>query len=259
MHQLMAATLDHVLAGNPADSRRGPQPWFSTASALADDRAADAQGLDRAEGGRRPAGRRHVPGPPGADRRYGQARASQDPGNLDEKLPARGVVRRGGSLRPELAALAPQGTRRMGANPHANGGALLARSAAARFLRLCRGGAAVPGRSTPRPPACRGSSSATCCKLNAERRNFRIFSPDETHLEPLERRLRSDQPAIRRHDILPGDDHLAPKAASWRCSASTSARAGSKAICSPAGTASSPATRPSSTSSIRCSINTPSG
>jgi len=28
----------------------------------------------------------------------------------------------GGKLRPELADLAPQGDRRMGANPHANGG-----------------------------------------------------------------------------------------------------------------------------------------
>ena len=30
-----------------------------------------------------------------------------------------------GKLLPELAALAPQGSRRMGANPHANGGLLL--------------------------------------------------------------------------------------------------------------------------------------
>ena len=30
-----------------------------------------------------------------------------------------------GALMPELAALAPKGKRRMGANPHANGGVLL--------------------------------------------------------------------------------------------------------------------------------------
>ena len=65
-----------------------------------------------------------------------------------------------GRLKPELAALAPNGERRMGSNPHANGGRLL------RELRLPdyrRYAVAVPrpGRSTPRRPACRASSSAT--------------------------------------------------------------------------------------------------
>ena len=44
---------------------------------------------------------------------------------------------RAASLIPELAELAPKGDRRMGANPHANGGLLLQRSAHARFPRLC--------------------------------------------------------------------------------------------------------------------------
>ena len=48
-----------------------------------------------------------------------------------------------GRLRSELAALAPQGERRMGANPHANGGLLLRGSAAARFPRLCHQRAAA--------------------------------------------------------------------------------------------------------------------
>ena len=45
---------------------------------------------------------------------------------LDAELPARGTLRRrrAGSA-PELAELAPEGDRRMGANPHANGGVLL--------------------------------------------------------------------------------------------------------------------------------------
>ena len=44
-----------------------------------------------------------------------------------------------GRLRPELAALAPTGERRMGANPHANGGLLEARAQAAGLSRLrCR-------------------------------------------------------------------------------------------------------------------------
>ena len=42
-----------------------------------------------------------------------------------------------GRLKCELAALAPQGTRRMSANPHANGGLLLARLEAPELPRLC--------------------------------------------------------------------------------------------------------------------------
>ena len=49
------------------------------------------------------------------------------PRGLDEELPAGGAVRRQRPAIPELAALAPTGTRRMSANPHANGGALLQR------------------------------------------------------------------------------------------------------------------------------------
>ena len=49
-----------------------------------------------------------------------------------------------GRLKPELAELAPKGERRMGANPHANGGAAAARPAHARFPRLC-GRRASPG------------------------------------------------------------------------------------------------------------------
>ena len=53
-------------------------------------------------------------------------------------LPARGAVRRGGALREELRAPPPEGERRMGANPHANGGAAAARPRAARLPRLRR-------------------------------------------------------------------------------------------------------------------------
>ena len=86
-----------------------------------------------------------------------------------------------GRLRPELAELAPQGERRMSANPHANGGAAAARPAAARLPRLRRRRAApgaTHGRGHPRAWA---SSCATCMKLNLGARNFRLFSPDETN------------------------------------------------------------------------------
>ena len=44
---------------------------------------------------------------------------------MDAELPAGGAVRRHGVLDQELAALAPRAYRRMGANPHTNGGLLL--------------------------------------------------------------------------------------------------------------------------------------
>ena len=84
-----------------------------------------------------------------------------------------------GRLRPELAELAPTSDRRMGANPHANGGLLL------RDLRLpdyCAYAVAVPA-----PGAVEASDTGTVgtflrdvLKLNAEPRNFRVFGPDET-------------------------------------------------------------------------------
>ena len=47
-------------------------------------------------------------------------------------------------------------------------------------------------------------------KLNATAANFRIFGPDETASNRLERRLRSDRPRSGRPTIVPNDDHLAP-------------------------------------------------
>ena len=66
MHQLMAATLDDGHRGDPAHPGQGAGQERRHPAALADDRPAVPKGLDRAEGRRRPADRRHLPGPPGA-------------------------------------------------------------------------------------------------------------------------------------------------------------------------------------------------
>ncbi len=84
-----------------------------------------------------------------------------------------------GKLLPELAGLAPTGTRRMSANPHANGGALL------RDLRMPDFRdykVAVPKPGTVEGEATRvlGSFLRDVMKLNLESRNFRVFGPDET-------------------------------------------------------------------------------
>ncbi len=97
MHQLMAATLDEVAR---RDRRRSSGARARTASyerpALADDRAAHAQGLDRAEDRRRAARRGHLSLAPGAARRgRRQSRAPRPARGMDALLPARGAVRRG--------------------------------------------------------------------------------------------------------------------------------------------------------------------
>jgi xylulose-5-phosphate/fructose-6-phosphate phosphoketolase len=84
-----------------------------------------------------------------------------------------------GRLMPELAALAPEGDRRMGANPHANGGLLL------HDLRLpdFRDHAVVvpsPGAVTAQDTMVLGTFLRDVAALNQEKRNFRIFGPDET-------------------------------------------------------------------------------
>src|SRR5579872_6494076 len=82
-----------------------------------------------------------------------------------------------GRLRPELAELAPKGDRRMGANPHANGGILL------RDLRMpdfCDYAVKMPRPGATEAEATRvqGEFIRDVIKLNPA--NFRVFSPDET-------------------------------------------------------------------------------
>src|SRR5579862_7702336 len=84
-----------------------------------------------------------------------------------------------GRLIPELAELAPQGDRRMGANPHANGGILL------RDLRMPD--FRVHAVNVPSPGAVDGQDTLVLGRflrdvvtLNQDQRNFRLFGPDET-------------------------------------------------------------------------------
>jgi xylulose-5-phosphate/fructose-6-phosphate phosphoketolase len=84
-----------------------------------------------------------------------------------------------GKLIPELAELAPKGDRRMGANPHANGGI---------FLRdLCMPDFHIHALHVPSPGAITGQDTLVLgsflrdvAKLNQDHRNFRVFGPDET-------------------------------------------------------------------------------
>jgi xylulose-5-phosphate/fructose-6-phosphate phosphoketolase len=113
-----------------------------------------------------------------------------------------------GALIGELAALPPRGDRRMGANPHANGGLLL------RDLRLpdFRDYAVeVPAPAATSAEATRvlGGFLRDVIRLDAERRSFRLFGPDET----ASNRLGAVFDATDRAwdaETVPDDDHLAP-------------------------------------------------
>jgi xylulose-5-phosphate/fructose-6-phosphate phosphoketolase len=112
----------------------------------------------------------------------------------------------GGRVRPEITALAPVGDRRMGSNPHANGGLLL------RDLRLpdFRDYAVdveTPGTTTSEATRVLGAWLRDVMAANAENRNFRVFGPDETasnRLSALFEVTRREWMAELRDD----DDHL---------------------------------------------------
>lgn len=84
-----------------------------------------------------------------------------------------------GRLRPELAELAPKGNRRMGANPHANGGLLLHNLIMPDFQEYAVE-VPSPGSVQAADTHVLGEFLRDVVKLNRERRNFRIFGPDET-------------------------------------------------------------------------------
>ncbi len=111
-----------------------------------------------------------------------------------------------GRLIPELAELAPSGERRMGANPHANGGILL------RELRLpdFRDYAiSVPSPGTIEAEATRvlGAFLRDVMRLNADQRNFRVFGPDETASNRLSALFEVTN-RTSTAQILPPDDHV---------------------------------------------------
>jgi len=114
-----------------------------------------------------------------------------------------------GRLRPELAALAPRGERRMGANPHANGGCLLRDLRLPDFRRYAVD-LPAPGAVDAEDTKVLGAFLRDVIRENAGQRNFRIFGPDETASNRLTAVLEaSDKQWLA--EIVPGDDHLAPE------------------------------------------------
>ena len=86
---------------------------------------------------------------------------------------------RDGRLLPELAELAPAGLRRMGANPHANGGILL-RDLRMPDFRDHAVSVPSPGGVEAQDTLVLGEFLREVARLNLDQRNFRLFGPDET-------------------------------------------------------------------------------
>jgi xylulose-5-phosphate/fructose-6-phosphate phosphoketolase len=112
-----------------------------------------------------------------------------------------------GRLLAELAALAPRGARRMGANPHANGGALLRDLRMPEFREYA---VKVPdhGGVSAEDTRVLGTFLRDVIKLNQAPRTFRLFGPDETNSN----RLNAVFEATDRQWVaerIEGDDHLA--------------------------------------------------
>ncbi|MEA2135839.1 MAG: xylulose-5-phosphate/fructose-6-phosphate phosphoketolase [Solirubrobacteraceae bacterium] len=83
-----------------------------------------------------------------------------------------------GRLVPELRALAPEGDKRMGANPHANGGKLL-RSLRMPDFRDFAVDVPAPGATTGEATRVLGDFLGEVMRRNLAERNFRMFAPDE--------------------------------------------------------------------------------
>jgi xylulose-5-phosphate/fructose-6-phosphate phosphoketolase len=114
-----------------------------------------------------------------------------------------------GRLRPELAELAPEGNRRMGANPHANGGLLLKELRVPDYREYAVN---VPKPGTVDAEATRvmGRFLRDVMKLNAGEHNFRLMGPDETSSNRLDAVFEvTDRVWIER--LLPSDEHESPE------------------------------------------------
>jgi len=111
-----------------------------------------------------------------------------------------------GKLIAELAELAPQGTRRMGANPHANGGLLLKDLVMPDF-RDYQVQVLKPGTVNAEATRELGKFLRDVMRLNAQASNFRVFGPDETASNRLDAIYEATD-KILMEPLLPTDEHL---------------------------------------------------
>ena len=112
----------------------------------------------------------------------------------------------GGKFKPELAELAPKGSRRMGANPHANGGLLL-RNLRMPDFRDYAFEVKKPGTELAEATRIAGEFLRDVVRENQQ--NFRIMGPDETASNRLDAVFEVTD-RVFTGAILPNDDHISP-------------------------------------------------
>ncbi len=112
-----------------------------------------------------------------------------------------------GALKPEIAALAPKGERRMSANPHANGGLLMHEldlpDLANYAIKVEK-----PGHDDAEATAVMAQFLRDLLRASEACRNFRLFGPDETASNRLSHVFEATDRAWDAR-TLPYDDHLA--------------------------------------------------
>ncbi|WP_295985426.1 phosphoketolase [uncultured Variovorax sp.] len=113
-----------------------------------------------------------------------------------------------GALRPEIAAIAPRGDRRMSANPHANGGLLLKDLALPPF-RAHAVSVAAPGASDAEATRVAGTFLREVMRASERERNFRVMGPDETASNRLSA-LFEVTGRTTTAQVWPGDENLSP-------------------------------------------------
>ena len=211
MHQQMAATLDTVIGeireiqtqargGGPAERARWPMIILRSPKGWTGPKEVDGK---KTEGSWRS---HQVP----------FSEMAEKPGHIQlleqwmKNYRPEELFDRSGALIPELAALAPKGNRRMGANPHANGGIVLKELRMPDF-RDYAVDVPKPGRTRAEATRIMGDFLRDIMKLNLDRRNFRVVGPDETasnRLGALFEVTGRDWMA----ETLPDDDaHLSPQ------------------------------------------------
>ena len=113
-----------------------------------------------------------------------------------------------GAVVPEITALSPKGTRRMGANPHANGGQLLHDLVLPDFRKYATV-ATNPGEADAEATKVLGSYLRDVMKMNGEHGNFRVMGPDETSSNRLDA-LFEVTDRVSAAVVLESDVHLSP-------------------------------------------------
>ncbi|MDQ2744548.1 MAG: phosphoketolase family protein [Chloroflexota bacterium] len=113
-----------------------------------------------------------------------------------------------GALLPELAELAPSGERRMGGNPHANGGKLLVDLDLPDF-RTYALPVPKPGAEFAESPRQLGKMLRDTFTRNAQQANFRLFCPDEANSNRLGDVFQVENRCFVEQRISI-DDHISP-------------------------------------------------